>query len=402
MTTMTRADRPAHVPSDLVRDFDFMSFEGVVDDPHLAWSRLQKSMPDIFWTPHYGGHWVATRMEDIRIIMEDHERFSNHESFIPIRPGVLRILPVQLDPPEHTGLRKMLMPAFLPRAITSLEERARALAVEMIDELLPRGECEFVEDFAGAMPIMVFLDMMGLPQEDRPYLRETLHHTQRVDKAEGFRRFNEYLALWIERRRAERGDDLISSVVHGTIDGRAITPQEASSVCLNLLTGGLDTVVAMMSHIAHYLATHPEARRRLASAPLTPQALEELIRRHGVTNLARQVAEDMEYQGVTLRKGEQILVPQILPGLDDRITPDPETVDFDRPSVKHLAFGAGVHTCPGASLARREMKAFIEEWLKRIPEFTLKPGVDPVFHAGTVATVGELWLSWDPAQGAPK
>lgn len=388
---------PAHIPHDLVRDFDFLDFEGVNDDPQLAWRQVQERMPDVFWTPRNGGHWIATRMADIRAIMEDHERFSNSESFIPIRPGVLRILPVQLDPPEHNGLRKLIMPAFLPRALVGIEDEARTLAIELIEGFAARGECEFVSDFAGAMPLLVFLNMMGLPVEDRPYLRETLHHTQRVDKAEGFKRFNDYLESWIAQRRENPADDLISKVVHGVVDGRPITPEEASGVCLNLLTGGLDTVVSMMAHIARYLATHPEARRRLAESPVSAQDLEELIRRHGVTNLARQVSADTNYNGLELRKGEQVLIPQALPGLDDRVTEHPERVDFERPAVRHLAFGAGVHTCPGASLARRELRIFLEEWFKRIPEFTLKQGVAPLLHAGTVNTISELWLSWDPA-----
>lgn len=397
MTSLSMV-RPEHVPGELVRDFNFHDFPGLKQDPYRAWREVQESYPEIFWTPHQGGHWVVTRFDDIQEILRDYETFSNEEPFIPVRPNAKRLTPVQNDPPEHTAMRKLLMPGFLPREITKIEAGARAIAVGIIETLAPRGECEFVSEFASAMPIAVFLGMMGLPQEDAPYLREVLKYTQQVDKVDGFQKFTDYLANWIDRRIADPGDDLISKVVVGQVDGRPLTRDEIDSMCLLLLTGGLDTVVAMISHMARFLAENPQVRTDLLAEPeISNRQLDELIRRTGVTNVARMVAKDTIYGGVVMRRGEQVLLPTFLAGLDDRKNAEPMEVDFSRTVPHHLAFGYGAHTCIGATLARREMKAFLEEWLKRIPDFSIKPGSAPDIHAGTVNTMNELWLCWDPA-----
>jgi len=401
---MTQADWhvPSHVPPELIFDFDFFEPEGVEEDVQLAWRRLHDVAPDIFWTPRNGGHWVATRGEDIKTMQTDHERFSHREHVIPHQPGTYPMLPLNLDPPQHATFRSLIAPAFMPRALTALEDKARSVAIDLIDDLAPRGECEFIEQFARVLPVTVILDLLGLPQEDRTRLialAESVVRTPGVERRiDAQAAMNAYLAGWIDKRLAEPGDDLISHVVHAEVEGRPITTEEMFSVCHLLLLGGLDTVASMLGFICKFLAEHAEHRHQLVQEPtLMRNAIEELIRRHGIPNTARLITHDFEYKGVPFKKDELVQLPNSLFGLDDRVVSDPTCVDFRRPfPIPHAAFGNGPHTCVGAMLARREIKVFLEEWLSRIPDFTIKPGTKPVLVSGRTNSIIELHLVWKP------
>jgi cytochrome P450 len=182
------------------------------------------------------------------------------------------------------------------------------------------------------------------------------------------------------------------------VGDRPITPEETFNLLTLVLFGGLDTVASMLGFLCRFLALHPEHRRDLVAHPdLQKNAVEELIRRHGVSNTARYITHDFVHNGVQFRGGDLIQVPNTLFGLDERVNADPIRVDFRREPVRHAAFGNGPHTCPGAVLARREIAVFLDEWLKRIPEFSIKPGSKPQMASGHVNGVTRLELVWDPA-----
>jgi len=393
------SNHPVHVPPDLAFDFDMYALpEAFADDTHRYWKEVQKAYPPIFWTPRYGGHWVATRGEDIKHMLEKYEQFSNHESFIPkgVQP---RIIPPTLDPPEHTPVRAMLQPAFSPKALVEVQKHAREVAIQIIEELQPRGECEFVGDFASNMPIVAFLTMLGLPVEDRIMLRgwvKMMTPSNGPHVVEGWRHITDYMKHWIEKRRANPTNDLISLVVHSKIGGRPITEEETISVCQVLLGGGLDTVVTMTSFVARHLAKHPEDRKTLREHPeLALGAVEEFTRCFGTTNIGREVKSDLIYKGVSMRQGDMVAVCTPLYGLDDEIYAEATKVDIRRKqAARHMSFGSGVHNCPGAVLARREIGIFIEEWLPRIPDFRIKTGTTPKVTTGLVNSMSEMWLEW--------
>jgi cytochrome P450 len=398
--TETLQERPLHVPAALVVDFDMYNPEGWAEDVHLAWKRVQDQYPPIFWTPRRGGHWVVTRAVDIKHIEQNYEQFSNAESFVP-RGVIPPQLPVNLDPPEHAPFRRLIMPAFLPKSVNAIEVKARAIAIRLIEELLPQGECEFVSAFAGAMPIMAFLIMMDLPEQDYRELREIGNGIARPDDAQAYASsraaLSAYIRRWIAERQANPGSDLISRVVHGEVNERPLTGAEIENLCLLLLGGGLDTVKYTMSFAAHFLARSPAHRRQLLDDPtLIPNAVEEIARRFGTSNLARKVRHDMTYKGVHFAANEMIVLPYPLSGLDGEQNPDPLSVDFTRKPIRHDNFGGGPHTCPGAMLARRELTIFLQEWLPRVPDFHVKPGTTVKFGTGLVNSVFELWLEWTP------
>ena len=395
------APTPAHVPQRLVRDVDIFNLPGAEEDVHLAWRRLQQEGPEIFWTPRNGGHWIATRADDIEAMQLDHEHFSMAALSIPrTEPRSMPAIPISLDPPHHWPVRKLMQPAFLPRAVDRLEDGVRATAIHLIEGLAPLGRCEFVGDFATRLPVTVFMEMMDLPVADMERLRPLADAATRsrdtAERRNASGAMAQYVMGSVRQRRETPGDDLISFLGQGEVEGRPISFEETLSMVVLLMFGGLDTVASMLGFVARFLAASPAHRRQLIDEPmLIPNAVDELIRRHGLVNTARLVTEDHDYKGVPLRKGDQVQLPNGLAGLDERRFDDPLSVDFHRERpIRHAAFGNGPHTCPGAVLARRELKVFLEEWLTRIPDFQIEPGREPQFAVGMVNTVTVLPLVW--------
>lgn len=393
--------KPAHVPDELVVDLDMFALPGAEDDVQLAWHAVQQSSPEIFWTPRNGGHWVATRAKEIEQIQSDHTRFSFRSILIPNIGRPYPVYPLDKDPPDHAPYRIMISPAFSPKVVSRLADIVHDVAVGAIDGFRERGECEFVQDFAKVLPIVVFLNMVELPQDDAAILLPLAEKIARAkDPAEimGSRiAMADYVKTWIDRRTKEPGNDLLSHIIHYRVNGRNLSPEELLGTCSNLLAAGLDTVAAMLCFAARFLAMNPGHRRLLVDDPsLIPNAVEELIRRHGVVNTARYVVGDTVFNGVQLKEGDMIQAPNCLYGLDERRIENPLTVDFTRKAPDHAAFGNGPHKCPGAILARRELTCFLQEWLPRIPEFGIKPGSRPLQSSGLINGIQRLELSWDP------
>jgi cytochrome P450 len=342
---------PAHIPAERVLDFDYLAPAGHEDDVHLAWHRLHDaSVPSIFWTPRHGGHWVATRAADIEAMQMDHARFSHASVTVPKDAQMVRIVPLEMDPPEHTPYRALLSPRFGPRPVADLESSVRQLAIELIDGFIDDGKCEFIDAFAKRLPIVVFLRLVDLPLEDRELLLDMTEASVRGNperRAWSRGQLQQYVGKWIAERRARPGPDLFSAMVNAKVNGRDYTPEETFGMLINVIFGGLDTVAASIGFVTRYLAEHPQARRQLAKEPaLITIAVEEFLRRFGVPNTARVVTQDCEYGGVQFKAGEQVMLPKVLHGLDPLRYAEPLKVDFDRPAARH-AEGAKARTSSG-------------------------------------------------------
>lgn len=389
---------PAHVPEALVLDFDFLNPEGAHVDPFEALRRLHQA-PPLFWTPRNQGHWVATRGSDIKAILADQAQFSSSSAFIPItnRP---RAVPLEMDPPEHLPYRRLVMPAFTPPKVAGLSTHARALAIELIEGLLPLGRCEFMADFAQQLPIIIFMKMCDLPLQDREQLLHWVGTSLRPGEQGVRDQARDRLAAYNRRLLAERrehpGDDLVSQLVNAEIDGQRIPEAEAFGILSGLLGGGLDTVTASMGWAALFLARHPAHRAQLVADPsLIPGAVDELLRRYSVANIARVIKQDMVYGGVQLKAGEQVLLSACLQGMDPQQYEQPLVVDFKRKDARtHAAFSNGPHRCPGSLLAQAELRIFMEEWLQRLPDFELDPSRPLKVGTGIVHGVESLPLRW--------
>ena len=398
MSVLAAVNRPAHVPPELTVDFDFMRPGPEGCDPFEAWSRLH-GLPPLVWTPRNGGHWLATRGEDIPVILKNHELFSSSRAFIGMsnRP---KGVPLEYDPPQHGPLRKLLIPAFSPKAIAQWSAEARRLTVELIEGFKGNGRCEFIGDFAQQLPMIIFLRIVDLPLGHRQMLIDWvgtgLRSIDIAKRAAARERLNDYLARLLDERLANPGADILSAALHADIGGRTMNRQEAMGLASGLLGGGLDTVAASMGWIALFLARNPAHRHELSANPVRiPRAIDELMRRYSIANVARVVKEDMNYLGASLKAGEQILMATCIHGLDPRSFEAPTEVRFDRKdSFKHSTLSHGIHRCIGAPLATQEMKIFLEEWLSRIPEFALDPKDPPVMATGIVHGLTRLPLMW--------
>lgn len=399
----TLAEKPAHVPDALVVDFDMYNFSGGKDGPQAALKAVQASCPDIFWTPHNGGHWVATRAEDVEHMLRDPKRFSSERVFLPRDDTAPRSLPLEVDPPLHTELRKPLSRALFPKVIDQMEPRVRELASLLVDGLIARGECEFVADFANVMPINIFLDLVDLPRKERrtllPLVEAFIKGGTVKARQQAQMGVFAYVTEIVRARRHTPGEDLASIVVNAEINGERITEMDAIAYMTLILFGGLDTIASMLSFITLFLAEHPKHRaelvERLDDDAFVKNALEELFRRFGIVQAARVIQEDHEYKDVSFRRNDAILPINLLCGLDDRRLEDSLTVDFHRDKpARHLVFGAGPHSCPGATLARREIMVFLREWLRRIPDFSVREGCRPVHVMGVTCSIQALHLVW--------
>jgi len=399
---------PAHVPESLVVDaFDLYNMPLTNEaDPQAAYVAFRQ-YGDIFWSPNNGGHWVLTRAEDIKLVQNDWKRFirARQVSIPPVETPVPSI-PIQIDPPEHADYRRPLTKALLPQVVERMAADVRGLCIELIDGFKDRGECDFVQEFSMIFPIAIFLKLVDLPLSDREYLLPFAEVQTRgasiEERMQAFQKLAEYLAGVVTERQAKPGDDLFSQMVNVEIDGQKISFERAISFCTTALIAGLDTVAAMLGFAIRHFALHPEQRaelaRRFEDNEFVERVVEELLRRYAIANSTRSAAEDIEYKGVRFAKGDMILTANTYIGLDDRVIDRPMEVDFDRPvKVNHSAFDVGPHTCPGATLARRELRVFLQEWFRRIPDFGIRPGTRPHMATGMVSAVLTLDLVW-PAQ----
>lgn len=395
-------ERPAHVPAGLEVDFDFYRPPGFDPeiDPMLNLRNQLADKPEIFWTPHNGGHWVITRGEDMLAILPDPQRFSSAVVFLPRQPRP-RFVPLELDPPEHAAYRAVISPGFTPKTIAGWSERARSLAVSLIEGFQGRRRCEFVAEFSQHLPIIVFLNMANLPLEDREMLlrwaNTGVRPASQTERLEAGRNISAYVTARLAERRANPGDDLLSRIVTTLVNGKLMSEAEQISMGHGVLAGGLDTVAASMSLAAWFLARHPAHAMQLRQSPqLIGNAIDELFRRFSIPNIARVVVRDTEMRGVQLKAGDYVFMPVALHGLDEQLFPDAMRVDFERKNARNQAvFSRGAHNCPGAALARSEMRVFLEEWLARVPEFRIARGEAARFGTGIVPAVIHLPLEWD-------
>jgi cytochrome P450 len=402
-TEAEKMQRPAHVPPEQFVDFDVYSPPGVAQDFYQGWRVLQQpGLPEVVWTPRNGGHWIATRNHLIDEIFSDHTRFTSRVIFLPKSVGEQHhLLPTTLDPPEHRPYRNVLNSGFAPKGVKDLEKDMRDLAVELIESFRLKGHCDFTTEFAEILPIQVFMKMFGLPLEDSARLKAWSDALTRPDGSismeDGLVRLSNYMDPYIEERLGKDGTDLLSRIANGKIGDRLMTKDEMLQLSVQVLIAGLDTVVNFLAYTFSFLAQSPDHRRELAHNPaIIPAAIEELFRRFPLVTIAREVVDGIEYHGAQLKKGDMIAIATVLGGLDGTVNPDPMRVDFQRNGSRHVTFGTGPHRCPGAHLARTEMKVALEEWLKRIPEFALADGSHLRYMGGITASIEKVQLAWDP------
>jgi|TARA_Y100000296_G_scaffold85710_1_gene122517 cytochrome P450 len=391
---------PQHVTAEQVYPFDIYHDPRLMDDLHLGYRAMQLEAPEIFFTPHNGGHWMVTRYDLIEKVIQDTVNFSNKEIEIPKTQSPFVAIPINLDPPEHTPYRKMLMRHFTPRMVHGLEGAMQDWAERLIDKVYADGGCDFAEALGAYYPVTVFMELAGLPLdryvEFRQVVTEFFSHVPAERRIELSSQIFGELEAVMRARMAEPRDDLFSRLVAEEIDGRPLTMDELLSIGFLLFVAGLDTVANAMTFSFNFLARNPDIQDRLRNDPdAIPAYIDESMRRFAVTNGVRLVRNDIEFAGAQLRAGDMIVAPMTLAGMDDRRNQDPETFDIDRKRRQHVSFSTGPHLCLGHHMARAEMRIFITEFLRRIPRFRIADGFVPQWRAGVVMALESLPIVWD-------
>ena len=399
--------KPPHVPDELVVDYNYLAPIPEGEDNYDILKRLQQQGHDVLWTPHNGGHWILTRAEDIKWVQENYGIFSHEVFTIPKGSVPVIMPPLTVDPPLHARYRAVINPFMTPGRVKTLGEKARDIAIEMIEAVKSKGRCEFKRDFASILPVVIFLGIVDLPLDRREEFvamaKKQFEATSQAQRDEALKPVVAFLVQVLDERYRNPGDDLYTAVAKWRDNPRFQGEAEVLGMALVLFFGGLDTVASMLTFIARELANHPEQRRRLIEEPeIVPKAVEEYLRRFGLSNTGRLILEDVERKGAPMKKDEMVMVPIGCSSIDERLYPDPLKIDFDRPEnfgdngyPAHNTFGNGPHKCIGAPLARAEIEVFLEEFVGRMPEFRLDPDRRNVEHCGSVPGFDELYLRWD-------
>ena len=244
-----------------------------------------------------------------------------------------------------------------------------------------------MNDFAGVMPIVTFLNLLGMPESEATYLRDLAERMVpgQPSAVDAWREASDYIDALIRDRQTNPGDDYVSMLVQAQVMGRDLTPTELHNVVHLVVVGGLDTVINTTSFAMTHFARHLHLQNELRENPdLYEGAVEEITRRFGTSNLARLTLCDTQLAGVGIKANEQVLGVFPLAGLDERANPDPMTFDPRRARRRHLNFGSGPHTCLGARLARREIRIFLEEWIGKMPECHIVEGTSPRMSSGLI------------------
>jgi len=352
---------------------------------------------------------IAASRHAVEDVLRDHARFSA-EGLVNLG-NVRPLIPLSVDPPRHVKYRKILDPLFAPKQMEAMEADITARVNRFMDAFVERGECHFTDEFAVPFPSSVFLGLMGLPWEEldtflrlkdgilRPGGGDTIDPEERarIQYETGQEIYAYFDAVLDERARQPR-DDILSRFLVAEIDGERLTREEILDICFLFLIAGLDTVTDTLTCSFAFLASHPQHQRQIVDDPsLIPGAVEELLRWESpVPGLYRVATTDTEIVGCPVKSGTVVAVLPGAANVDPAEYPDAFDVRFEREVNRHLAFGGGVHRCLGSHLARRELRIALREWHRRIPEYSLKPGVELRYPPG-LRSVENLELVWPVA-----
>jgi cytochrome P450 len=400
---------PAHVPEDRVLDLRFAMGQVPNDlpDPYLLVDRLrQPGIPRLLWYPYpfttfTCGAWAATHYDDIRRVYEDNEHFSavGVAQFQVLAGETFPSLPLGSDPPEHGKYRKFLNPYFTPKAMNQMEPHIRSVVGEMIDRFADRGEVDIAYDFGRIYPVKIFLNLMKLPfsmfEQFLAWEWDILHSGDPARVGGAVTEVLAYLREFIAEKQANPDEGVGSYIANGEIDGRPLTDDEKIGMTWFLWLGGLDTVASTISQMFRRLAMDQELQQRIRDNPgIINSAVEEFLRVQPLVNSHRQAKKDFEWHGVTVKKGDWVMCLNSSGNFDEAQFACPHQFDPERTANRHFTFVGGVHACLGAHLARRELRSLLDEFLKRIPQFRIKPGTDTTVTPGLLS-IRNLPIVWD-------
>jgi cytochrome P450 len=371
-----------HPPvADWATDFDHTDPVWAAD-PYPIWSELRRTCP-VAHSERYGGVWLPTRHDDIAAIAYDTEHFTSRSVVVtetrPMMPAPQGISPpISSDPPFHHGARRLLLPAFSPKAVAKLEPFTRDYCRKLLADVDGRDVVDAARDYAQHIPVRVIAEMLGFPHADADTFRRFVHNVlESVDlpveqRMANFQELGAYLDAQIQDHIDHPRDDLTTFLLEAEMDGEPLNPDHVGGSIALLLLAGIDTTWSAIGASLWHLARTPADRERLVAEPeLMPIAMEELLRAYAPVTMARLVKEDFEFNGCPMKADDWVLLPFPAANRDPDVFEQPDEVVIDRAVNRHAAFGLGIHRCAGSNLARMELRVALEVWLERFPVFEL-------------------------------
>ncbi len=393
----TPAPRPSSEPAPSLFTWEFAS------DPYPAYAWLREHAPVHRTTLPSGVEaWLVTRYADARQALADQRLSKNpaHHAESPHAKGKTGIPGerkaelmthlLNIDPPDHTRLRRLVSKAFTPRRVAEFTPRVQELTDRLIDSFVEKGSADLIHEFAFPLPIYAICDLLGVPEEDQDDFRDwagmMIRHGggPRGGVARSVKKMRGYLAELIHRKRLDPGDDLISGLIKASDHGEHLTENEAAAMAFILLFAGFETTVNLIGNGVYQLLRHPEQRERLQASiaagetGLLETGVEELLRYDGPVEMAtwRYATESLTIGGQEIPAGDPVLVVLAAADRDPERFDGPDTLDLARRDNQHLGYGHGIHYCLGAPLARLEGQTALATLLTRLPDLRLavEPG----------------------------
>jgi cytochrome P450 len=347
---------------------------------------------------------IVTTAKEVKEVFLHPEIYSSEDA---VDIGQIRpLIPLMIDPPQHKYFRRLLDPIFGRKTIEDIEPETRRLVKAIIDEVKDKKEINFHTVLSEPLPSTVFLQLLGLPVSRadefiklkdgivRPPAKNNEERVAMVQKTghEIYAVLQDAMA----QRKADPQGDIITMLLGAEVDGEKLTEEQIEDILFLFFIAGLDTVTSSLDCFISYLAQHPEHRKQLVEDPsLIPHAIEEMLRFESpVQGVVRKATQDTELGGCPIPKGKTVSVLIGSSNTDEALWGDnAQVIDFERDTKGHIAFGGGNHRCLGAHLARMELRVALEEWLKAVPDFSIKEGVELRYSQG-LRSIDNLEICW--------
>jgi cytochrome P450 len=331
----------------------------------------------------YGGVWLLSKYDDVMTAARDWQTYSSANGSAPVplnTGGDIKLMPISTDPPLQRELRRLIDKHFGPKKVAAAKEDVRKGAAALFENFQQRGECEFVAEYAVAFPANTFFQYaFGVGPDTTGRVIGWLDHMLHApsEAAESVQAFFGWTKELLDGRRASGPrDDVLDSLLTGTVHGRELTDPERMMIMMNLIIGGIETTTHVLGNVLHHLAARPAIRERLnADRGLIPAAVEEFLRYESPADArGREATCPVQVGEAHIEPDDRVALFYSAANRDPEKYEDPDEIVLDRfagRAAPHLSFGAGPHRCPGAHLARLEIEVTIEEALDRLQDLAL-------------------------------
>ena len=381
---------------------------GFHEDPYPIYERLRAEAP--LYRNEEVGFWALSRHADVLSGFKDTTRLTNRQGISlevsDLGDNIELVLSILgMDPPRHTKMRALVSRGFTPRRVAQLEDSIRELATTYLDRVVDKGECDWVADFAGRLPMDVVSEMLGVRREDRDELRhwaDTVLHREEgvrgVPRAgvEASGKLLGYFQELIASRRDAPGDDLASALLAVEVDGEKLAESDVLAFCYLMIIAGNETTTKLLANCLYWLDRNESERAKVRGRPeRIPDWIEETLRYDNSTQLMRRtLTTDITMYDQTMKAGDKLLLLIGSANRDESVFPDPTRYDLDRDTGDHLSFGRGAHFCLGASLARLETRVSLEELERRLPDWKVQSEAAERVHNPNVRGFSKLPLTF--------